>query len=92
MKHAIKIFALGLSTLMVTGCVGTGEPLSPNNATQAGVATGAVAGAVIGYNTGKRNKGTRAVVGAALGAAAGGAIGQSIDNQNQQPAQTGGWQ
>lgn len=83
------IFASSVSLALLTGC--TGQEVAPNNATQTGAATGALAGAVIGYNTGSHS-GRNAAVGALLGAAVGAGVGNAIDDQNQEPVETGGWQ
>jgi uncharacterized protein YcfJ len=80
---------LGSSIMVFNGC--TGSEVAPNNATQTGAATGAVAGAVIGYNTGSHS-GRNAAVGALLGAAVGAGVGNAVDSQNQEPAETGGWE
>lgn len=89
-QRKLFFISVALATLL-SGCVGTGHPLSPNNSTQAGAATGAVAGAVIGANTGGRDKGKRMAIGAALGALGGGVIGNVIDGQ-QEPQDNGGWE
>jgi uncharacterized protein YcfJ len=83
-----QIGTVALLSIFFIGCSNT----SPYLATQTGAATGAVAGSVIGYNTKGHDKGTRAVIGGLLGAALGAGVGNAIDQQNQEPAQTGGWQ
>ena len=70
----------------------TGNEAMPNNATQTGVAVGAVSGAVIGYNVGGGDRGRNAVIGATVGAVAGGAIGNEIDEQNPPAQEDGGWE
>ncbi len=85
----IKRFGWCAAIPLLFGC--TPEAVAPNNATQAGAATGAVAGAVIGYNTHGHHKGRRAAVGALLGAAAGGLIGNAVDESNTPPPQETGW-
>ena len=74
---------------LFSGC--TGNEVAPNNATQAGAATGALAGAVIGYNTKGHHRGRRAAIGAIAGAATGALIGNAIDENNRQPANNSGW-
>ena len=90
MNHRRLIITLtGIFLLLLTGC--TGNEAVPNNATQTGVATGALAGSVIGYNAGHHHRGRNAALGALAGAAVGGLIGNAVDENNPQPAETGGW-
>ena len=84
------ILAASATAALLSGC--TSQPLVPNNATQAGAATGALAGAIIGYNTQGHDKGTRMAIGTALGAATGAAVGYAIDEQSPKQVQSGGWQ
>lgn len=83
------LFASTLTFALLNGC--TGSEVMPNNATQTGAVTGALAGSVIGYNSGS-HRGRNAAVGALVGTALGAGIGSVVDDQNQVPAQTGGWQ
>ena len=89
-RNILKIIvASGASIALLSGCANQETLSSPN--VQTGAAVGAVTGAVIGGNVGDES-GTNIALGAVAGALLGGAIGQAVDDQSQEPQETGGWQ
>lgn len=78
----MKLKAISLSlvtTILFTGCVGTGP--NTQRGSVAGGAIGALAGAIIGNNSGGHNGLAGALIGGTIGAIAGGAIGNAQDHQ-----------
>ncbi|AXH11287.1 OmpA family protein [Halarcobacter bivalviorum] len=83
----IKLGALSLSTLLLTGCaMQNNNAQTPDNntgmsKTQTGALIGGLLGAVVGATTKGDNKAKRVIIGGAIGAAVGGGIGYSMEQQ-----------
>ncbi|MCK9266762.1 glycine zipper domain-containing protein [bacterium] len=76
----IKVVAgITLVAILLSGCAGIDEVLTPKTKTGAGV--GAVAGGILGALVDSNRPWRGAIIGAAAGAAAGGWIGHTVDSK-----------
>lgn len=81
MNNSLRLTAaaLGVGSLLLAGCVGTG-PNTQQGAVMGG-ALGALTGAIISNNSGSGNAASGALIGAAVGALAGGTMGNAADHE-----------
>lgn len=80
----LKIAALSLGLILITGCDAIKNANSTQKGTAVGASSGALIGGIIGNNVGDGNN---SVVGAIIGAAVGGAVGNRIGNKMDRQAE-----